>query len=91
MHSWQVSFCATPPPPKHAPPAAFPISPACLRPHPPFCPAPPPPARQMYDIWNEVLHYRTFIDACGLWNDTLRDAFIWANRVDPTALLCINE
>lgn len=46
---------------------------------------------QVYDVWNEILHYRAYMDECNLWNDTLRDAFFWAREADPTAMLCINE
>ena len=48
-------------------------------------------AHQVYDVWSEILHWRTYFDACGLWESTLRDAFFWANAADPTAQLCINE
>ena len=25
-----------------------------------------------YDVWNEVLHHRRFIDECNLWDDVIR-------------------
>lgn len=46
---------------------------------------------QHHDVWNEILHTRAFLDACGLWGTTVRDAFRWAHTADPTAKLCINE
>ena len=46
---------------------------------------------QHYDVWNEVLHLRSYMDSCNLWADTFKDAFRWAHAADPTAQLCINE
>lgn len=66
-----------------------PIAGACVAAH--ALSPPPTHNNQSYDVWNEPLHSRTFLDRCGLWNDTFRDAFFWANEADPTAQLCINE
>mmetsp|Transcript_15397 Transcript_15397/g.33374 ORF Transcript_15397/g.33374 Transcript_15397/m.33374 type:complete len:588 (-) Transcript_15397:1196-2959(-) len=46
---------------------------------------------QHYDVWNEPLTERKWLDRCGLWDKTFADAFKWAKQADPSALLCVND
>ena len=42
-----------------------------------------------YDVWNEPIHEMYTFNTCG-WN-YLDSAFIWAHKVDPQAILYIND